>query len=113
MKLLILFLICISTQLIAKDYFLDLHAKVIIDEKVYASINHGILLLVGFDNQDQDLDLNYYVKKILNLRIFNDENGKMNHSLLDVKGSILVVSQFTCSTSIKSYIGPSHELIRP
>ena len=78
-----------------------LKAKVFIDQKIYSSIDHGILLLVGFEKNDEKLNFDYYIKKILNLRIFNDSNNKMNKSLIDVQGSILVVSQFTLFGSIK------------
>ena len=72
-----------------------INATVIINKKKYSSIENGILLLVGIEPNDEQLNFDYYVKKILNLRIFNDDNNKMNKSLLDIQGSILVVSQFT------------------
>ena len=84
-----------------------LKAKVFIDKKKYSSIDHGILLLVGFEKNDEKLNFDYYIKKILNLRIFNDSNNKMNKSLIDVQGSILVVSQFTLLANIKKGNRPS------
>ena len=84
-----------------------LKAKVFIDKKKYSSINHGILLLVGFEKNDEKLNFDYYIKKILNLRIFNDANNKMNKSLIDVQGSILVVSQFTLLANTKKGNRPS------
>ena len=77
------------------------HAKVIIANQIYSSINQGLLLLIGIEKNDDDSCLDYYIKKIVNMRIFNDENNKMNHSLLDIKGSILVVSQFTLLADLK------------
>ncbi len=70
-------------------------ANVTVDNKVIGEINHGILLLLGVENNDDEKDLEYMCDKVPNLRIFEDEDGKMNKSLLDVEGSILVISQFT------------------
>lgn len=70
-------------------------ASVKVNEKTIGSIDHGILLLLGIEESDDDKDLEFMIEKVPNLRIFEDENGKMNKSLLDVDGSILVISQFT------------------
>lgn len=70
-------------------------ANVKVDNKVVGEINHGLLLLVGFIQGDTSKEIDYMVDKVINLRIFDDENGVMNKSLLDTKGSILSVSQFT------------------
>lgn len=70
-------------------------ASVEVDKKEVSSINKGILLFVGFGKEDTDGDLKYIFKKILNLRIFEDENFKMNLSVLDKGYEILIVSQFT------------------
>ncbi len=70
-------------------------ASVTVEGKVSGAIGHGLLLLVAFTEGDTDEDLRYLAGKAVNLRIFEDENGKMNHSLLDVGGGILSVSQFT------------------
>jgi len=71
------------------------NAQVTVDGKVTGSIDRGLVLLVGFTDGDGEEDLRYLADKVVNLRIFEDENGKMNRSLLDVGGGILSVSQFT------------------
>lgn len=70
-------------------------ASVSVDNKILGEIKHGILLLLGVEDTDEEKDLEYMCDKVPNLRIFEDENGKMNKSLIDVNGSILVISQFT------------------
>jgi len=70
-------------------------AKVTVDGRVTGSVEHGILLLLGIGQNDQDKDLQYIFDKTINLRIFEDDQGKMNRSLIDVGGQLLVVSQFT------------------
>ena len=70
-------------------------ANVKVNSKVVGEINHGLLLLVGFTQSDTSKEIDYMVDKVINLRIFDDENGVMNKSLLDTEGSILSVSQFT------------------
>ena len=70
-------------------------AVVSVDNNVIGQIDYGIMLLLGIDETDEEKDLEYMCDKIVNLRIFEDENGKMNKSLMDVNGSLLVVSQFT------------------
>lgn len=70
-------------------------ASVEVDGAVVGSIGRGLLVLLGVGRNDSDSDLDYMVDKILNLRIFEDSEGKMNLSLLDVGGEMLVVSQFT------------------
>ena len=70
-------------------------AKVEVDEKVVGKINKGFLVLIGITHEDEKEQADYLVKKLCNLRVFEDENGKMNLSLKDVKGELLIVSQFT------------------
>ncbi|CAH0296338.1 D-aminoacyl-tRNA deacylase [Peribacillus frigoritolerans] len=70
-------------------------AKVVVADQIIGQINSGLVLLVGVTHGDTIDDAAYLAEKIVNLRIFEDENEKMNHSLLDVGGSILSVSQFT------------------
>lgn len=70
-------------------------AKVTIDGEISGEIGTGILVLLGVSKEDTDKDALYLIEKILNLRIFEDDDGKMNESLLDKDGDLLVVSQFT------------------
>lgn len=70
-------------------------SKVTVDEEVVGQINQGLLVLLGVTHDDTSKDVDYMVDKITNLRIFEDENEKMNLSLKDVRGEILAVSQFT------------------
>lgn len=70
-------------------------AKVTVDDLAVGKVNNGLMVLLGVQDGDEDKDTKYLVDKIVNLRIFEDENGKMNKSLIDTKGEILVVSQFT------------------
>lgn len=70
-------------------------AQVEVDNKVVGNIQNGLLAFVGFTDGDSSSNIDYLVDKIINLRIFDDENGIMNKSLLDINGSILSVSQFT------------------
>lgn len=70
-------------------------AKVVVEEEVVGEIDHGLVVLLGVTHGDQEKDIDYLVNKIIHLRIFSDEDGKMNLSLKDVGGSLLSVSQFT------------------
>lgn len=86
-------------------------ASVSIDEKIAGAINQGLLLLVGVGPDDAAEDLAYAVRKIVNMRIFSDADGKMNQSIQDIKGSILSVSQFTLYADTKREIAqPLQEL---
>ncbi|MCL4143314.1 UNVERIFIED_CONTAM: hypothetical protein GTU68_005940 [Idotea baltica] len=83
-------------------------ASVSINEKKVADIKTGLLVLLGIVNEDTQEDIDYLVRKIANLRIFNDENGIMNKSLLDINGDVIVVSQFTLHASTKKGNRPSY-----
>ena len=83
------------------------NSKVTIDGKVNGQIDHGYVLLVGFTNGDNETIIDKMINKILNLRIFEDENEKMNLSILDTKGSILSISQFTLYANAKEGRRPS------
>jgi D-tyrosyl-tRNA(Tyr) deacylase len=82
--------------------------SVIIDNKVKSSIANGLLVLSGFEEEDTEEDLSWMSKKIASLRIFNDSEGVMNLALNDVKGEIVVVSQFTLHAKTKKGNRPSY-----
>ena len=82
-------------------------ASVSVDGEVVSEIDLGLLLLVGIEKGDGQSDIQKVVNKISNLRIFEDENNKMNLSIMDVNGSLLVVSQFTLCGSVKKGRRPS------
>lgn len=71
------------------------NAKCIINDNVYSEIDNGLLLLVGFTEGDNEADLAYFAKKIVKMRIFSDNLDKLNLSILDIRGKILSISQFT------------------
>ena len=83
------------------------HASVTIDGKVKSAIGHGFLILLGVCGEDTTEDVEWLVKKIAALRVFNDDEGVMNRSLMDVGGQCLVVSQFTLFASYKKGNRPS------
>ena len=83
-------------------------ACVKVNGDVVGRINKGLLLLVGFTSTDSEKELDWMVNKVLNLRIFDDENGVMNKSILDVGGEILSISQFTLQADTKKGNRPSY-----
>lgn len=83
-------------------------SSVTIDNKLYNEINNGMLILVGFTDGDTSQDIDYIVRKVINLRVFDDESGVMNKSILDVGGSILSVSQFTLYADTRKGNRPSY-----
>ena len=95
------------------------HASVTINQQVKSSIGMGFLILLGIGKDDTEEDINWLVKKIIGLRIFDDEMGVMNRSIMDINGEFLVVSQFTLMASYKKGNRPSwihaapHELSIP
>ena len=90
------------------------HSSVTIDGKVHGKINTGFLVLLGVLSTDSEQDVDYLVKKVVNLRIFRDKNDKMNLSLKDVGGELLIISQFTLYGDCKDGNRPSFiEAARP
>ena len=83
-------------------------ASVTIDGLVHGKINHGLVVLVGIEHEDTKDDANWLIGKLSNLRIFSDEEGKMNHSIQDIQGQFLVISQFTLHASTKKGNRPSY-----
>ena len=83
------------------------HAKLFVDQKHYSEIGKGIVVLLGIEEIDNMQDVDWLVSKIVNMRIFSDAEGKMNLSVLDIKGELLVVSQFTLHASTKKGNRPS------
>ena len=88
-------------------------ARVQVDGRIIAAISEGLLLLVGIGAGDEELDLHHWAKKIVQLRIFEDTAGKMNRSLLDTGGEILVVSQFTLYGDVSKGRRPSFSKASP
>lgn len=84
------------------------NSKVIVNNEVVGEIQFGLVLLVSFTYEDQLKDIDYMIDKIINLRIFDDENGIMNKSLLDVNGEVLSISQFTLYADTKKGRRPSY-----
>jgi len=94
-------------------------ASVIVDGKAVSAIGQGLFILVGVENGDTEIDMEWLAAKAAGLRIFNDEDGVMNRSVVDVDGQLLAVSQFTLTASTKKGNRPSyiraagHELAVP
>ena len=94
-------------------------SSVEIDNKIKAEIGKGLLVLIGISQEDNKLDVEWLVNKVLNIRIFNDSDEIMNKSIIDIKGEILIISQFTLMALTKkgnrpSYIkSASHEIAIP
>ena len=84
-------------------------SKVVVDGKVVGQIGKGLNILLGVGKGDTEEDIKKLVKKILNLRIFENEEGKFHYSLLDIGGEVLVVSQFTLYANVKKGRRPSFE----
>lgn len=84
------------------------HASVTIEGKIKSEIKKGLLVFVGIEDRDKDDDIDWLANKIVNIRIFEDENGVMNKSVIDMDGEILVVSQFTLHALTKKGNRPSY-----
>ena len=89
------------------------HASVTVEEKVIGKIQRGFLLLVGVTHDDSMKDMEYLVRKIVQMRIFEDEEGKLNRSIQDIGGEILSVSQFTLYADTKKGNRPSFSKAAP
>ena len=89
------------------------HASVTVEEKVIGQIQRGFLLLVGVTHDDAIEDMEYLVRKIVQMRIFEDEEGKLNRSIQDISGEILSVSQFTLYANTKKGNRPSFSKAAP
>lgn len=85
-----------------------LNASVSINGKLHSSINNGLMILVGVAEGDTEQDMEWLAAKAANMRIFDDENGVMNRSVIDVCGEVLAVSQFTLNASTKKGNRPSY-----
>ena len=88
-------------------------ARVKVHGHVTGEIGHGVLLLVGFEKSDSESQIDTLLSKVLNYRLFNDDEGRMNLSLLDVGGELLVVSQFTLVADTKKGLRPSFSSSAP
>lgn len=86
----------------------SLKSSVSVDNKIVGKIDYGLVLLVGFTYGDSLEEIDYLINKVLHLRIFDDENGVMNRSILDTQGSILSISQFTLYADTKKGHRPSY-----
>ncbi|TRO64078.1 D-aminoacyl-tRNA deacylase [Christiangramia sabulilitoris] len=83
-------------------------ASVMVDQKVCAVMRKGLLILLGIEDEDGDEDIDWLCRKIINMRIFNDEDGVMNESLQSIGGEAIIVSQFTLHASTKKGNRPSY-----
>ena len=83
-------------------------SSVTIDNQIKSAIGIGLMILVGIGDDDNKEDIDYIVKKVVNLRVFDDADGVMNRSVLDIQGDILLVSQFTLMASTKKGCRPSY-----
>lgn len=84
----------------------EAHVKV--DDEIVGKIERGLMLLIGVDETDEIPDADWLVKKVLDVRVFSDEDGKMNHSVKDINGEILCISQFTLISDYKKGNRPSY-----
>lgn len=83
-------------------------SELVIEKNIFSSINNGLLIFVGIEDADSAADAEWLCSKIINLRIFNDENGVMNKSVLEIGAEVLIVSQFTLHASTKKGNRPSY-----
>ena len=83
-------------------------ASVKVDNQIVGEIGKGLMLLIGVDESDENSDADWLVKKIIDVRVFSDDEGKMNHSVKDINGEILCISQFTLISDYKKGNRPSY-----
>ncbi|MFI3289062.1 MAG: D-aminoacyl-tRNA deacylase [Rikenellaceae bacterium] len=83
-------------------------AEVVVEGESVGKIGKGLMLLLGVEDDDSDADISWLAQKVVNMRIFDDENGVMNRSVQDVKGEVIVVSQFTLHASTRKGNRPSY-----
>lgn len=83
-------------------------ASVLINEETNRSIDNGLVVFIGIEDSDNEEDIAFLIKKIINLRVFDDEDGIMNRSVTDIDGDLLLISQFTLHASIKKGNRPSY-----
>ncbi len=89
------------------------HAEVKVENDTVGKIDRGVLVLLGITHDDQQPDIDWLVRKIVQLRVFNDEEGKMNLSVQDIQGDILLISQFTLYANAKKGNRPSYNRSAP
>ncbi|GAB1420658.1 D-tyrosyl-tRNA(Tyr) deacylase [Anaerolineales bacterium] len=83
-------------------------AQVMVENQIVGKIEHGFVALIGIGHNDSEIEADFLAKKIVHLRVFDDENGKMNRSLLEVEGAVLAVSQFTLFADMRKGRRPSY-----
>ena len=89
------------------------HASVEVEGKITGKIDEGLMVLVGFGENDSEKEADYLARKVSKLRVFPDDDGKMNRSLLDIKGKLLLVPQFTLYGKVKKYRPSFHRAMSP
>ena len=89
------------------------HASVEVDGEITGKIDEGLMALVGFGENDTTKEADYLARKLAELRVFPDEDGKMNKSVLDIKGKLLLVPQFTLYGKVKKYRPSFHRALAP
>lgn len=88
-------------------------ASVTVEDRVVGQIGRGILVLLGLEKGDTGQDIDWHIKKLLEIRIFPDDMGKMNRSVTDIRGELLIVSQFTLAASCRKGTRPSFDSAMP
>lgn len=88
-------------------------ASVSVDGQIISQIDRGVLVFLGLEKNDSEQEIDFHIKKLLELRIFPDEAGKMNRSVTDIEGELLIVSQFTLAASCRKGTRPSFDFAMP